>query len=119
VIDTSPRTSQRLAAVAAMAEPDSQAQRDPYVAPIWSLGNPLRDSHVSMRDGVRLATDVYLPPALPAPAIGVRTPYGREWTRLSAPSSPLRAAGMYWSRRTAAAAGTASRQLGLLHVRAR
>lgn len=32
---------------------------------------------VSMRDGMRLATDVYLPPSLPAPAIALRTPYGR------------------------------------------
>src|SRR6185437_364617 len=32
---------------------------------------------VAMRDGVRLATDIYLPPSLPAPAIAVRTPYGR------------------------------------------
>ncbi len=32
---------------------------------------------VAMRDGVRLATDLYLPPNLPAPAIAVRTPYGR------------------------------------------
>ena len=32
---------------------------------------------VSMRDGVRLATDLYLPPQLPAPVIAVRTPYGR------------------------------------------
>jgi len=32
---------------------------------------------VTMRDGVRLATDLYLPPTLPAPAIAVRTPYGR------------------------------------------
>lgn len=30
-----------------------------------------------MRDGVRLATDLFLPPALPAPAIAVRTPYDR------------------------------------------
>lgn len=30
-----------------------------------------------MRDGVHLATDLYLPPCLPAPAIAVRTPYGR------------------------------------------
>ena len=35
---------------------------------------------IAMRDGVRLATDVYLPPACPAPAIVVRTPYGRtKW----------------------------------------
>jgi predicted acyl esterase len=32
---------------------------------------------VSMRDGVRLATDVYRPPLATAPAIAVRTPYGR------------------------------------------
>ncbi len=30
-----------------------------------------------MRDGVRLATDLYLPPLLPAPAVAVRTPYSR------------------------------------------
>lgn len=34
---------------------------------------------VAMRDSVRLATDLYLPPDLPAPAIAVRTPYGRGW----------------------------------------
>src|SRR5256885_3587623 len=33
---------------------------------------------VNMRDGVRLATDLYLPPQLPAPAIATRTPYGRD-----------------------------------------
>ena len=33
--------------------------------------------HVPMRDGVRLATDLYLPPTLPAPAIAMRTPYGK------------------------------------------
>lgn len=33
---------------------------------------------VSMRDGVRLATDVYLPPERPAPIIAMRTPYGRD-----------------------------------------
>jgi uncharacterized protein len=32
---------------------------------------------VTMRDGIRLATDLYLPPHCPAPAIAVRTPYGR------------------------------------------
>lgn len=30
-----------------------------------------------MRDGVRLATDIYLPPDVPAPAIAARTPYQR------------------------------------------
>lgn len=33
---------------------------------------------VSMRDGVRLATDLHLPPVSPAPAIAVRTPYDRN-----------------------------------------
>ena len=36
-----------------------------------------RTELVTMRDGVRLATDLYLPPILPAPAIVMRTPYGR------------------------------------------
>src|SRR5690349_9955295 len=29
------------------------------------------------RDGVRLATDLYQPPILPAPSVVLRTPYGR------------------------------------------
>lgn len=32
---------------------------------------------VPMRDGTRLRTDIYLPPVRPAPAIAMRTPYGR------------------------------------------
>ncbi|HUZ55144.1 MAG TPA: CocE/NonD family hydrolase [Streptosporangiaceae bacterium] len=32
---------------------------------------------VPMRDGVRLATDIYLPPTVPASAVVVRGPYGR------------------------------------------
>ena len=32
---------------------------------------------VPMRDGVKLATDLYLPPVLPAPAVVMRTPYDR------------------------------------------
>lgn len=36
---------------------------------------------VPMRDGVRLATDLYLPPVMPAPAIAARTPYGRATLR--------------------------------------
>jgi predicted acyl esterase len=38
-----------------------------------------RTELVPMRDGIRLATDLYLPPALPAPVIVSRTPYGRDW----------------------------------------
>jgi len=33
---------------------------------------------VAMRDGVRLATDLYLPPQLPAPVVVMRTPYLRD-----------------------------------------
>ena len=32
---------------------------------------------MTMRDGVRLATDLYLPPTLPAPTIAMRAPYNR------------------------------------------
>ncbi|HEV2271663.1 MAG TPA: CocE/NonD family hydrolase [Steroidobacteraceae bacterium] len=32
---------------------------------------------IPMRDGVHLATDLYLPPVSPAPAVALRTPYGR------------------------------------------
>src|SRR5437868_2659825 len=32
---------------------------------------------VAMRDGVRLAAHLHLPPELPAPVIAVRSPYGR------------------------------------------
>ncbi|MEV0800409.1 CocE/NonD family hydrolase [Kribbella sp. NPDC050281] len=41
--------------------------------------------NVSMRDGVKLATDLYLPPKTPAPVIAVRTPYGRDGDNLVAP----------------------------------
>lgn len=40
---------------------------------------------VTMRDGVKLATDLYLPPKTPAPVIAVRTPYGRDGDALVAP----------------------------------
>src|SRR5712671_3464696 len=40
---------------------------------------------VTMRDGVRLATDLYLPPDAPSPAIAVRTPYGRANPKLVEP----------------------------------
>lgn len=33
---------------------------------------------VPMRDGILLATDLYLPPRLPAPVVVMRTPYGRD-----------------------------------------
>ncbi len=33
---------------------------------------------VAMRDGVKLATDLYLPPERPAPVVVIRTPYGKD-----------------------------------------
>jgi len=45
----------------------------------------LETVNVPMRDGIRLATDLYLPPRLPAPVIAVRTPYGRDGDNLVAP----------------------------------
>ena len=49
---------------------------DPYLLP---PGSEIRREtiFVTMRDGVRLATDVYLPARLPAPTLALRTPYGR------------------------------------------
>jgi predicted acyl esterase len=38
----------------------------------------LETTWVRMRDGIRLATDLYLPPRPSAPTIAVRTPYGRS-----------------------------------------
>jgi predicted acyl esterase len=38
----------------------------------------LETKWVAMRDGVRLATDLYLPPVTPAPVVVIRTPYGRS-----------------------------------------
>ena len=52
--------------------------------PADSTLNPLRDAMVPMRDGVRLATDVYFPTDYrvgidaPLPAILERTPYGKS-----------------------------------------
>lgn len=37
---------------------------------------------ISVRDGTRLATDLYLPPLSTAPAIAVRSPYGRATPKL-------------------------------------
>lgn len=38
----------------------------------------LETVYVPMRDGVRLATDLYRPPQVPAPVVAVRTPYRRD-----------------------------------------
>src|SRR5689334_18211799 len=39
---------------------------------------------VTMRDGVRLATDLYFPRSLPATSVALRTPYGRAAERFKA-----------------------------------
>jgi predicted acyl esterase len=41
----------------------------------------LETTRVAMRDGIRLATDLYLPPGPPGPAIAMRTPYDRTALR--------------------------------------
>lgn len=43
-----------------------------------------KDVMVAMRDGVELATDVWVPPASPAPTLLVRLPYGKDLTVLLA-----------------------------------
>ncbi len=44
----------------------------------------VRTVMVSMRDGMNLATDIYLPPGGPAPTVLVRTPYHRDADALAA-----------------------------------
>lgn len=55
----------------------------PCETPIQFLADEIRCETVmvAMRDGTRLATDLYLPPKVPAPAIVRRTPYGRASPR--------------------------------------
>lgn len=49
-----------------------------HTPPRFAVGDiGFQTVQVTMRDGVKLATDVYKPPVLPAPVIAVRTPYGR------------------------------------------
>jgi predicted acyl esterase len=55
-----------------LRDPDRMAQPDFTVPDI-----KIETFMVPMRDGVRLATDIYLPPALPAPVVVTRGPYGR------------------------------------------
>jgi predicted acyl esterase len=46
--------------------------------PVLEEGEIRRETvRVAMRDGVLLATDLYLPPQRPAPSVILRTPYGR------------------------------------------
>jgi putative CocE/NonD family hydrolase len=63
-------------------------QVSPELEAILTRGNPppirfelneilQRTVWVEMRDGVRLSTDLYLPPDIPAPVLVTRTPYGR------------------------------------------
>lgn len=62
-----------LAAVLAGTRPAARA---------WEPGAISRQTVlVPMRDGIQLATDVYLPPGGPAPALAMRTPYGRGTLR--------------------------------------
>jgi len=68
---------------------------------------------VTMRDGVRLATDLYLPPVRSAPVIAMRSPYGRANDRFVGAFLCLRATRLCGeSRKIAGAPGTASRVPG-------
>jgi putative CocE/NonD family hydrolase len=72
--------SGRLAAVAPELERLLIRGADaPIQAPIFSVPEIRCESAwVTMRDGVRLATDLYLPPTTSAPTVVMRTPYGRN-----------------------------------------
>ncbi|TDC53275.1 CocE/NonD family hydrolase [Jiangella ureilytica] len=63
------RTLERLLAATASGTPEPRFDAD-----------AIRRETVRMavRDGTLLATDVYLPPTTPAPAVALRTPYGRD-----------------------------------------
>jgi uncharacterized protein len=72
-----PLESQRLADVE--PELDRLLKEDAWPRPLFSPSDiQCRTVQVPMRDGVRLATDLYLPPKLPAAVIVMRTPYGRD-----------------------------------------
>ncbi|HEX6931798.1 MAG TPA: CocE/NonD family hydrolase [Streptosporangiaceae bacterium] len=58
---------------ALLRQPDRMASAD-FTVPDIKVATVM----VPMRDGIRLATDVYLPPKLPAPAVVMRTPYERD-----------------------------------------
>jgi predicted acyl esterase len=53
------------------------------VAQLFDVAEIRRETvRVAARDGVRLVTDLYVPPKIPAPAIAMRTPYGRASDKL-------------------------------------
>lgn len=55
------------------------ARNDLLSAPRFAVSEIACETvRVAMRDGVRLATDVYRPPLATAPAVVLRTPYGRD-----------------------------------------
>lgn len=58
---------------------DSALKRSAIHTPAWFAPHQIgcTTQMIVARDGVRLATDVYLPPRLTAPTIVMRTPYGR------------------------------------------
>lgn len=69
--------SQRLSRVAPELE-RALIDPEPFSTARFSESEIRRETvWVSMRDGVRLATDLYLPPQLPAPAVAMRTTYAR------------------------------------------
>lgn len=69
--------SQRLSRVAPELE-RALIEREPFSPARFTADEIRRETiWMPMRDGVRLATDLYLPPQLPAPAVAMRTTYAR------------------------------------------
>lgn len=69
--------SQRLSDVACDIQEALTRTKNGSADPIAETDARRSTVFVSMRDGIRLATDVYLPDRLPAPTVAMRTPYGR------------------------------------------
>lgn len=71
--------SQRLTDVAPELEHIlTRASGDPQTPTLFTGSEVGRETAiVEARDGNKLATDIYFPPVLPAPAVAIRTPYGR------------------------------------------
>lgn len=71
------RRSLRLRAISPELEDILSGLHD-AVAPLPASSVRRETIWVVMRDGMRLATDLYLPAVRPAPTIAMRTPYGRK-----------------------------------------
>ena len=67
----------------------------------WAAETPVKTVMVTMRDGIRLATDIYRDPSIPKQSvILVRTPYNKERAKRTA--ERFVEAGIPWSSKTVA-----------------